>query len=151
MAAFKFRLQSFLNLKEKLEEQKKLDYGKAVQLLEIEKNKKRFLEEENKKTTSMLKQKMEALIKPMELHSFNQYIDFILKEIEKQTVIIKRAEKIAEEKRLTLVKAMQERKMMEKLKDKDLVAFMEETLRAEQKLVDEITSFQYARKDGAGV
>ena len=30
MAGFKFRMESFLGVKEKIEEQKKLDYGKAL-------------------------------------------------------------------------------------------------------------------------
>ena len=36
MAGFKFRMESFLGVKEKIEEQKKLDYGKALKKLDEE-------------------------------------------------------------------------------------------------------------------
>lgn len=146
MAGFKFRLQSFLNVKEKVEEQKKLEYGKALNKLEEEKNVKIMLQNEKTSVIDSLKNRMSNTLNPLELQRYNHYIKLLKNKIRNQDIVIEIAEKEAEKKRTELVKVMQERKMLDILKDKDRFEYFKEQQRAEQKIVDEIVSYQFNNK-----
>lgn len=143
MAGFEFRLESFLSVKGKIEEQKKLEYGKALNKLEEEKQIKKQLIEQKQNLIYTCKEIMEYGIRPQEIQNYNRYIDFIKKKIRDQDILIDIAEKDAEKKRQELVNAMKERKMLDTLKDKDKVEYLKEQNRKEQKIVDEIVSYQY--------
>ncbi len=143
MAKFKFRLQSFLDLKGKLEEQKKLSYGKAIEQLEAEKQKKVDLENEVDKTITSFKKNIDFKVEPLEFRQYNLYIDLLKKKIKAQILEIEKAEKVVEEKRQELVEAVKERKALDTLKEKDLEVYKEEEKRLEQKMVDEIVSYRY--------
>lgn len=144
MAKFKFRMQNFLSLRERIEEQKKLDYGRAVAKREHEKQVKAALvfKREGYITNFRDQIKNEA-ISPFEVQAYNHYIDWLKHKITEQEKVVILAEKFAEAKRLELVEAMKERKMLEKLKEKDAEIFRIEEKLTEQKLVDEVVSYQY--------
>ncbi len=146
MAGFKFRLQSFLNVKQKVEDQKKLEYGKALGKLEEEKNEKIRLEEEQNQAVMNFRNSIEASINPQEFQSYNRYLELMKKRIRDQIILIDMAEKTVEKKRLELVESMKERKMLDVLKENDKVEYMKEEQKAEQKIVDEIVSYQYNNK-----
>ncbi len=143
MAGFKFRMESFLGVKEKIEEQKKLDYGKALKKLDEERNTlKRFVE---KKTNVILamRNSINSGIKSTELRRYNEYIYYIKNRIEEQETVVQNAELFAETKRIELVEAMKERKMLDVIKENDKAEYNKEQLLKEQKIVDEIVSYQY--------
>ena len=143
MAGFKFRLQSYLNVKEKIEDQKKLDYGKALNKLEEEKREKVLLENEKSMNIHKFRESIEGGIKPLELQNYNNYIEYMKKRIAEQDIMIDIAQQNAEKCRVELVEAMKNRKMLETLKEKDREEYNKEQLLAEQKIVDEIVSYQY--------
>lgn len=146
MAGFKFRLQGFLGVKEKIEEQRKLEYGKALQKVEEEIQIKNELENRKYNLVSDFRISINNGVRPNELQRYNEYIEFIKKRIRDQNNLIEIAQKTAEKKRSELVEAMKERKMLDTLKDKDKVEYLKEQQRAEQKIVDEIVSYQYNDK-----
>lgn len=143
MAKFKFRLQGFLGVKEKIEEQKKVEYGAAL----------KKLDEENQKLNSLANEKgiyinsfRESLIKkvsPSELKVHNDYIEVLKEKIILQYKVIEQSKEIVERRRLELVEAMKEHKMLDTLKEKDYEQFLKDELIAEQKLVDEVVSYRY--------
>ena len=98
MAGFKFRLQSFLGVKEKIEEQKKLDYGKALKKLEEEKEEKRRLINIKDNAIELFKESIKINIEPEELKIYNIYIDLMKKKIKQQDLLIEIAEKNSEKK-----------------------------------------------------
>ena len=147
MAGFIFRLQGYLDIKEKIEEQKKLEYGKCLARLEEERQVKLKLIDEKNSNILSFKKSILGGVKPNELNNYNKYIDFVKKKIEKQNDVIKKAENEAESKRRELVEAMKNRKMLETLKEKDKEEYMKESLKKEQKVTDEIVSYQYSGKD----
>lgn len=147
MAGFVFRLESYLSVKEKMEEQRKLEYGKSLAKLEEERKIKESLIDEKNNNVVSFKNSILKGVNPSTLDNYNKYIDLIKKKIESQNVAIKKAEDAAEEKRVQLVEAMKERKMLETLKEKDKEAYLKEVLQKEQKVTDEIVSYQYNDKD----
>ncbi len=143
MAKFNFRLQGFLNIKEKMEEQKKNEYGKAQKKLEEEKMKKEELELKHQNLIETLRQKIMLGIRPTELQQYNNYIAYTIEEIERQEENIKKAEIVVKQKREEVIQAMKERKMLETLKSKKYEQYLDEEKKAEQRVVDEIVSFKY--------
>lgn len=143
MAKFKFKLQSFLGVKEKIEEQKKNEYGKAIKILEEEKEKKKKLLNQHSDTLDELRAKINIGIKPSELQQYNNFIAYLISKIKQQELAITRAQKSVDQKREEVVNAMKERKMLEILKENKHIEYIEEEKKAEQKIVDEIVSFKY--------
>lgn len=143
MAKFIFKLQSFLSVKEKIEEQKKNDYGKALNQLEQEKHKKQELLTTQSSTISQLKQKINEGTKPSEIKQYNHFIAYVENEIIKQQEVIIKAQKLVEKKREELVNAMKDRKMLEILKENEYIEYIKEEKKAEQKFIDELVSFKY--------
>nr|WP_317358336.1 flagellar export protein FliJ [uncultured Tyzzerella sp.] len=143
MAKFIFNMQGLLNIKEKLEEQCKTEYGKALNKLEEEKN--ILLNLENKKQQNVLsfKESINNSVKPSYIDSINKYISFIDKKIEQQMLNINKAKELVEEKRLALLDAMKDKKALETLKEKAKEAYFKEELQKEQKIIDEIVSYKY--------
>ncbi|MBS5793567.1 MAG: flagellar export protein FliJ [Clostridiales bacterium] len=143
MAKFIFNMQGLLNIKEKLEEQTKTEYGKALAKLEQEKS--ILLNLKNKKQENILsfRESINKGVKPNYIDNINKYISFIDKKVEEQMQNINKAKEIVEEKRLALLEAMKERKVLETLKEKEKENYFKEELKNEQKIIDEIVSYKY--------
>ncbi|MCI8804308.1 MAG: flagellar export protein FliJ [Clostridiales bacterium] len=143
MAGFKFRMESFLGVKEKIEEQKKLDYGKALKKLDEEQKLLELFINKKMSIILAMRNSINSGIKSAELRRYNEYISYIKNKIEEQEIVVKNAEDFAEDKRVELVEAMKERKMLDVLKENDKAEYNKEQLLKEQKIVDEIVSYQY--------
>lgn len=143
MAKFIFNMQGLLNIKEKLEEQAKTEYGKALNKLEEEKNILLNLENEKQQNILNFKQSIDKGVKPNYINSINQYLHILDKKIEQQAVNVDNAKQFAEEKRVALLESMKQRKVFEALKEKAKENYFKEELKNEQKIIDEIVSYKY--------
>ena len=143
MAKFIFNMQGLLNIKEKLEEQAKTEYGKALNKLEEEKN--ILLNLENKKQENILsfRESINKGVKPNYINSINQYISLIEKKIEAQIETVNKTKDFVEERRVILLNSMKERKVLEALKEKEKENYFKEEIKKEQKIIDEIVSYKY--------
>jgi len=145
MAKFVFRFAGNLRVKLRMEELKKLEYGKALAALEAERQKKAAMLLERENTINSFRDSINKEITPYDLQMHNNYLSLLKNMIIKQDGAIKKAEETAEIKRLELVEAMKERKIMEKLKEKDFEEFKIAEQLKEQKIQDEIVSYRYSR------
>ena len=145
MAKFVFRFASNLRVKLRIEELKKLEYGRAIAALERERQKKAALVKERADTIESFRESVNKAITPDDLQMHNNYLGVLKERIIKQDGVIKKAEELVEQKRLELVEAMKERKIMEKLKEKDYEIFVREEQLKEQKILDETVSYRYSR------
>lgn len=143
MAKFKFKLQSFLGVKQKIEDQKKNEYGKALNVLKQEEQKKIELLNQHSNTLNEMRNKISKGIKPTQLQQYNNFIAYTLEQIQLQETVIQKAKAMAENKRQELVDAMKSRKMLETLKDHEYEDYLKEEKKAEQKILDEIASFRH--------
>ena len=146
MAKFIYRMQSILNIKEKLEEQAKNEFAQARLRVDEEYAKldsiieRRHVYEEEGRTLRMQVLDRQKL-------SFNQFtIDRIDEAIERQKEAIAEAEKALERARNNLTKAMQESQVQNKLKEKAFDQFKKDLVAQEMKEVDELTSYTYGQK-----
>ena len=143
MAKFKFKLESYLNLKEKLEDQKKQEYGRAVGVLERERAEEARLSRIATENIAAFRESLEKPIDPALLKEYGNFSELMKRKIEAQRITVVKAEEAAEEKRLELVEAVKEKKALEILKEKALEDFRQEEKLAEQRIVDEIVSYRF--------
>ena len=141
--AFNFKFQSILDLKIRLEDQKKSKYGEANEELKNQRDKLNVLLEEREYQYNLMIDKEKDGITPKELIVYNNYMDRLKKSIEIQNVVVEKAKKAVEKARLELVEAAKQRKMFETLKEKQLEEYWEAYYKKEQAQLDEIVSYKY--------
>lgn len=141
---FEYKLQNILGLKEKLEEQKKIEFGKAMLYLNQQEQLLCQLTLSQDRIIQTFHQKKGASLYAKELKELNQEIQFYEREKKLQKQIVIHAKKEVEIKREALNQALIERKTYEKLKEFAFEAYQEEEKEKSQKQLDEIISFKYS-------
>jgi len=143
MPKFTFKLQPMLSLKKQLEDQLKNELGKAIQKLEYEKNRLINIENEREEQINLIYKESTQGIVVEKLKEYSIYLSFLKDKLEAQKENVNYAQKNVDKYREQLVKAVQEREMLDKLKEKKLEEYKEEVNREEQKLNDEIISYNF--------
>lgn len=143
MGKFVFKLQAVLNLKKQIESNLKNELGKAVQELERQKQILKDIESERDEYIGEIKSKSSSGISVGLLREYNSYLSLLKDRMDLQKNNIICAQKNVDKCREELVKAVQERKMMEKLREKKYEEHIKEQQKMEQKIIDEIASFNY--------
>ena len=152
MAKFFYRMQNILDIKYKLEDTAKQEYAEARRLLNIEEEKLEQLKirkDEYQKEYNNLIVGSLNFVKIEETGNAMDIMDIL---IEQQMEVVKKRSKELEKARVKLQQVMQERKMHEKLKEKQFDEFVQELNSAENKETDEVVSYQYnnSNKDSEG-
>lgn len=147
MAKFKYRMQSILNIKLKMEEQAKMQFAQAQAKLNEEEEKLQKLKDRKVLYETELKAKLQSkldLRKIEELQNavmrMDEFIAIQMREVDK-------AARLVEKERQKLAEVMMERKSHEKLKENAFEEFLQELNNAEGKEVDELTSYTYGQKN----
>jgi len=146
MARFNFRLQQYLGIKKQLEDQKELEYAKALRMLEAERKKLAELKNRRNESVETLRAIVSTKITPFEIRRFNNNIERLKQLIATQKERVAAAEAYAEQKRQDLVQAMKERKAIETVKEHQHEEFVKESELIERKQVDELVSFKAASR-----
>lgn len=146
MAKFVYRMQSILDIKNKMEEQARMNYAQArIQLTEEEEKRnelfrrKQFYEAENRESLT-------GSLKVRKIRDTKEAILRMDEFIARQEEEVRKAEQKLEERRIELTELMKERKTHEKLKEKAFEQFMAEENAKESKEIDELTSYTYGQK-----
>ena len=142
--AFKFKFESILSLKTRLEDMKKAEFKEASERLEQEKEELKRLTELKNVQYDFMKNKEENGFTAKDLIAFTNYINNLKERIEKQKQAVMRAADRLEVLRQELIKISQEKKMFETLKEKKLDEYMQEYYKQEQQVVDDIVNFKYS-------
>ncbi len=146
MARFVFSMQNILNMKAKLEDQAKDEYGMANAALIAEEQKLQKLKDRKTAKEEELKSGLVNDLSVLDIRRAEQDIDIFKGFIENQKLEVKKKEKDVERARNKLAEAMKERKMFEKLKEKAFEQFKKDELKAEQVEVDELVSYKYTSR-----
>ncbi len=143
MAKFVYRMQNILELKQKLEDQEKANFGMATA---------RFNEEQQKLKELMIrqagyeKQLRELSSGPIDIPKIKTCKNAITSmkvAVRDQMIVLSRAQKAMEAARRKLNEVMMERKMHEKLREKAFEEFLDELDYEESKITDELVSYTY--------
>lgn len=142
MAKFIFKLQSVLNLRKQKEDNIKNELGIAIQRLEQEKRRLSELENTLDATVREFNEKTRKTT-VHELIEYNEYLSLLNSRIKSQKDNVNNAAQYVDKVREELVKAVKDRKILEKLKERHYEEFLLERKKLEQKTNDEIVSYNY--------
>ena len=81
----------------------------------------------------------------MERELYSQYLGWLSTEIGRQRQVIADVRVVLEAKRLELVKALQEHRIVERLRERQYEGYVREVARADQNVLDEIAGGAHAR------
>lgn len=144
MAIFRFKLQSVLSIKEKIEEQRKIELGNAMIFLITQIEILNGLIESQKHVIAIFNEKNGKCFFAKELIELNSSIKYYEDAKRDQREVILKAEQAKELKRVALNAALMERKTYEKLKEIAFENYMKEEQADSYKQLDEIISYKYS-------
>lgn len=145
---FKFRYQKILDLRMDKEDEVKRELGVAINALSSLEVKLSEIMSKKKDFDTMFQDALNNGVAAHDLAYYNSYVDVIKKEItDAQNRIKRKKEEITLIKR-QLHEAMKKRKIMEKIKENDHEAFMEEEKIKEAKEIDEIVTYMSSKSEG---
>lgn len=141
MRAYKFSLEKVLEWREDSERDTAKVFASIQNELQYQQNglNSLRLEDEN------IKKKILTLNNINELKQQYLFKQSIEEKIERQIILIDETTKKLEKQRLELLEAQKNRKIMEKLKEKDYNTYKEDLMNAEQKELDEMAVLKYGK------
>lgn len=146
MARFIYRMQSILNIKAKMEEQAKMEFGAARARLNEEEEKLENLIARKAGYEETGRSLQKDSLKVREIIENRDAIERMKEFIQTQELCVKKAEEQLEEARAKLQDARQESRTQERLREKAFEEFMHEENAREAKEIDELTSYTHSRK-----
>lgn len=147
MKKFTFRLQTVLDMRKKVLEDKRLEMAKVIKRLNLQIEKKEELEAKQKKLTEELNGIYES--NEIDIGGMQTYKSFISKlfgDIKSQEKVISDWRKLLHVKQLEVNEALKQVKILEKLKEKEEKKFNDHINYLEEKEADDITTTRYQAK-----
>ena len=146
MAVYKYRMQNILDIKQKLEESAKMEFGEANARVLSEEEKLAVIEYRKQEYESEGRKLREEKLHVVDIRSNAQAVSVLREMIKTQEKEVAKAKVIQEQKRVQLQEAMQERKIQEKLRENDFEEFVREEYARESKEIDELVSYVYGKR-----
>ena len=146
MKKFQFKLESVLKIRKQAEQEALIDLQEAESQLKKILDHIASLEKEILETETSLRSQARQALSAQEIAYHSSYIQLTRVKIEKMQDNMLRAKNNVEEKRQIAVKAMQERKMIEKLKEKRYSQWEKEIVEKERSQLDEIGTMRHSKK-----
>lgn len=146
MQKFIYRMQSILDIKQKLEEQERTYYGIAKRHLTEEEEKLELLYQRKDSYEQQLREKVCKKLDLIEIRKLSDAVELMKIQIQIQIVNVSKAQQAVELARKRLEFAMIERKTQEKLKEKAFETYCLEFNAEERKEIDELVSFTYGER-----
>lgn len=143
MARFIFKMENILQVKEKLEDQAKAEYGLELMKLREEEEKKLQMESRKLGYEAKLTIALQSYLDLRNIRRLENAVEVLKFQIKLQEQVIKRQEEQVARAREKLNEAMKERKTYEKLKEKAFDVFRQELNAQEQKEIDELVSYRH--------
>lgn len=140
-------MQNILNIKEKLEESARNDFGIAMRKLLEEEEVLDHLGRRRAGYEAFAREYLSGSITPRTMRENKEAIIRMDEYMASQRMVIKKQEDVVDRARGVLTRAMQERKIQEKLREKAFDQFMEEEKHAESREIDELTSYTYGQSN----
>ena len=143
MAKFVYRMQNILELKQKIEEQEKANFGMATARFNEEQQKLRELMIKQAGYENRLKELSVGTIDIKEIKTCKNAISSMKVALRDQMIELSKAQKAMEVARRKLNEVMMERKMHEKLREHAFEEFLNEIDYEEGKITDELVSYSH--------
>ncbi len=149
MKKFEFRLQRVLEIKEEVEKQKEREFGEAQKEVFDIIDKIEVLNKQYHQCCEEIAQKTSGeYVGTIEMQNYYRYIRQIKRDTEWLYKKKREAEAEVERRRVVLIEASKDRKVLENLKERKINLYQHELNRFEQNVIDEVASNQFARGEG---
>lgn len=143
MAKFVFSMESILQIKQKLEDQAKVEYSNQMAQLRLEEEKLERLRLRRDALQQRLTEQVSAVLDLLRIRQLEDGVENIKYNMNIQRVVIMNQQKQVDLAREKLNEAMKERKTYEKLKENAFEEFKKEVNAEEQKEINELVSFRF--------
>lgn len=148
MKKFRFRYENILKMRLDAEDEIKSKLKKLNQELQELETEKAILESNYKQYKIEVEHMLESGIKGYEVQRINNFQSYFRNKIEETELEIIHIQRRIEDVKLELMEAIKERKIMEKIKEKDFKLYLEAVNAMEGKATEEVVNFQNSRKSG---
>lgn len=141
---FKFRLQSVLEFKEKIEEDEKRELARLKEIQKREEEHLNYLKSlKVHRSLELMQKSAQGILNVEELQRYHLHIEKLKEDIAQQEIKLQQIAMEVEQQRLKLLEATKEKKTYEKLKEKHYEEFLKEVEDEERKLIDELATTRY--------
>ncbi|MGA9235930.1 MAG: flagellar export protein FliJ [Desulfobacterales bacterium] len=145
MAGFNFRLETVLQHRRRIEEDCQRKLAAALADLAEEKRGLARIEATRDRYREELQQKLQSHMTASEMLLFQRYFDQLAFGIADQKTKVAAAAQLFEKRRTELVAALKKRKVLDKLKEKQMTVAAKKGLKQEQDFMNEMAVTRHAR------
>jgi flagellar FliJ protein len=145
---FQFRFETLLATRRHAEDALQKELSDAKRALAAEQTLLRESKEAHRRSMLELRQRQSEGFHAQDLLLFGSFLERLAREIDARMKRVAAAERRVNQKRVLLVEAMKQRKVLEKLREKDERDFQQALARSEQKFIDEVATGRHARHAG---
>jgi flagellar FliJ protein len=143
---YKFTLEPLLNHRKSEEENLQKELGVCKRLLAEENRKLRTYKKEKNRVLGEMQQKQQEGITVSENLLYFDFIDRLSRDLDKQKQRLSEVKKIYNRKHNELIEAVKKRKMLGKLKEKQLGEYNQKLKKTERNFINEVAISQFNRK-----
>lgn len=143
MAKFVYRMENILNIKYKLEEQAKQEYMTVRVRLNEEEEKLNALQNRKQEYFAQYRDLLKERLDVLRIETCKEAILLMDEYIAAQERVVAQVEEELEQAIAKMKEAIKERKIHEKLKEKQFEIFLQELNQEEMKEIDQLISYQY--------
>jgi len=147
VSKFHFRYQNLLEVKTRYEDSKKIKLSKAKRRLENEKEKLADFKLDKENNEKYMCAKIQEGTNIAHLKIFHSYMNHLNQKISDQMIMIEQCNQEVAKTRKELLTASQEKKIFEKLKEKDMNLFKLAEKKAEDLLVDQLVTYKNFKRN----
>jgi flagellar FliJ protein len=149
MAAFKFRLDFLINLRRRKEEEAAQRLAKRLaSIRELETHINSMLENQTQLSNDFSDHARKGSLTGALIKLYSDFLSRLRTEIKKAQELLFLSRKEEAKERQALKKAVIDRQLIEKIKEKKLESFKTETLYQEQNILEELAALSKARHQG---
>ncbi|NLW47797.1 MAG: flagellar export protein FliJ [Firmicutes bacterium] len=145
MSKFKFKLETVLKIKIRIEDLRKIELREA----ELRSEKARIelcrWQDEVEANIRFYREKFQLRFIPEEANDYHRYLIWLNRQVDLAMLKLQECQREVAQCRQRLIEASKEKKVLEKLKEKAYRAYQAEQLNAEIKFLDELGTGRYIR------
>ncbi|PWB67861.1 flagellar export protein FliJ [candidate division GN15 bacterium] len=146
MKKFRYRLEPILKIRSHVEKQRQKDHATALQQVYRQKEQLAAIDQERARTFAFQRAKLEGRIHTQQLLSASRYLVRLKRDTMTGSELLKGLEREAERKRQLLVQASRERKIYEKLRERQETKFNQEVEQHDRKTLDELAVVTFVHR-----
>jgi len=147
MNRFRFKLKSVLRHREILEEEKKREFGVALNHLKHEENQYKEIENTIDSHEKLMEKSSLGRLSVRDIQNKFNYARHLDSKKGSQKNLLHKAKEALETRRVKLMEAMKRKKTLERLKERDRETYNEGVRKEEQALIDEMTSLNFNKQN----